>query len=153
MLLPALFLHFARIRALCDIMLAVWAGLGLPAHYADSDAIALASAQSILEMPSAAVFGLERTAAAMAIFSAEESTNRLDVVSYWDYPAYGAWQQIGGAGKGTAREQARGWLRLLEQGAQICPRFPMAPLCGGCQRAWHMANRRTHRAWQLAHLE
>ncbi len=153
LMIPAIFFYAARIDALRRIMWAVWVGLGLNPHAADADTIALVSAQAILEMPEAAVFGPERTAAAMAIFSAEESTNKLDAVSYWDYPAYGAWQQIGGAGKGSARTQARGWLRLLQQGAIICPRFPMAPLCGGCERAWHMANRRTHTAWQLSGLE
>lgn len=153
MILPALFLYASRVNTLRAIALSVWAGLGLPPHSADSDAIALSIATSILAMPSAAVFGPERTAAAMAIFSAEESHNHLDAYSNWDLPAFGAWQQIGGAGKGSADSQARGWLRLLAQGAELCPRFPMAPLCGGCDRAWHMANRRTHTAWQLAGLE
>jgi hypothetical protein len=152
-MLPAIFLHAARVRALMSIAFAVWTGLGYSPHAADGDAIALAIAESVLSMPEAAVFGPERTAAVMADFSAEESGNRLGAVNYADWPARGAWQQIGGAGKGSALEQARGWLRLLQQGAEICPRFPIAPLCGSCQGAWRMAYRRTHAAWQIIGFE
>jgi hypothetical protein len=152
-MIPAVFLHAARVTALRAIAFTVWTGMGFPPHTPDAEAIASAIAENVLAMPSAAIWGPEKTAAVMAQFSAEESGNRLDALSYWDYPARGAWQQIGGAGKGSATEQARGWLRLLEQGSTICPAFPLAPLCGGCTRAWRMANRRTHMAWRLVNLE
>lgn len=39
-------------------------------------------------------------------------------------------------------EQARYWLRIRDEGARVCPEEPLAPLSGGCKRAYNLATMR-----------
>ena len=152
MTIPALFFYLAHLQALRAIVFTVWAGMAMPPTK-DSDAIADAIVTATLMDHENAVFGPEKTIAAMAYYSGAESNNHIDAYSNLDAPAWGFLQQQSGLGKGDALTQARGWLRLLAFGSRICPASPAAPLSGGCRRAYRLADRRTHTAWRLANLD
>lgn len=152
MTVPALFFYLARLQALRAIVLTVWAGMALPPTR-DSDAIANAIVDAVTIDHENAVFGPEKTIAVMAYYSGAESGNVLSAESNLEAPAHGAWQMYSGSGRGDALTQARAWLRLARLGSEICPASPLAPLSGGCRRAYRLADRRTRIAWRLAGLE
>jgi hypothetical protein len=62
-----------------------------------------------------------------------------------DPHAVGAWQIRGAEGL-NLRDQAKRWLYLAHAGEAICPAHPLAPLSGGCGRAWRLADRRVAEA-------
>jgi hypothetical protein len=60
----------------------------------------------------------------------------------------GPWQEH--VGQGTPLEQqATYWVHLVHEGEAICPAHPLAPLSGGCGRAWRLSDRRVAEARDL----
>lgn len=141
------------------IVLAIWAGLhpGLDKK-PDAMTIATGLVDAVLEESGKApAFGshLEDLAVG-AVYARFESTVRM-VPGHWVDPrthkavdpiAFGPWQTHTREGD-SAIGYARAWLRLLHDGARLCPESPAAPLSGGCGRAKGLANRRVQKAREL----
>lgn len=132
----------ARVLHLRALVFAVWGAVHpLAPQMRDAPAIAWAIARAVDEDPDP-VFGDAETEAAVAAYWAlRESWLRREVVGDGGR-SFGVWQEPRFVGKGPLRAQATYWLRLLHEGQRICPASPAAPLSGGCERAWKLADRR-----------
>jgi hypothetical protein len=141
-----LVIRYFHLKALC---FAVWAAFNPHAVFSKhSEALADAIATATLFDPSPTFGSAEPEAAVAARYAVEESWLHLRAVGD-SGQAHGAFQLHTPAGRGSAQEQAEGWLTMLHDGAVLCPESPAAPLSGGCHRARKLADRRVKAAFEV----
>ena len=141
----------ARWHRLYTLCLFVWGSFHPSFHteHPKPNAVALASAiaDATLVDP-APVFGdAEHEAAVAAAYAVRESWLVSNAVGDGG-EAHGFFQLHQAAGNGTPAAQTAAWLRLLHDGAVICPTSPAGPLSGGCNSARKLANRRVKAAFE-----
>jgi hypothetical protein len=142
--------HYFRLKAIC---FAVWVAFNPQAARAPhADAVADAIATAVM-FDAAVVVDDEHETALAARYAVEESWLKPRAVGDGG-DAHGIFQLHSPVGRGSLQEQTAGWLVLLHDGARTCPAHPAAPLSGGCDRAWKLADRRTRAANEvLDHFE
>lgn len=121
-----------QLQALC---LAIWTAIAPGAlHVKTAPRIALAIANAVYAdgENAPATSSHAEDAALMAYFAIRESW--LDPLAVGDGgKAHGVWQLHGMAGHAPLEAQARAWLRMLHEGARMCPEHPTAIMWGGCR--------------------
>ncbi len=139
----------ARLWKLYAIVIAVWSPKTVTPRLRD---IAWQTVRAVLS-DAAPVWSTEHELAVVAQYEKDESHIDPSAFSWLDAPAWGLLQQQREeCGRAPVGRQVSCWLRLLHDGAQVCPAHPAAPLSGGCARAWKLADRRAHEAWSKAGL-
>jgi len=136
-----------HLRALC---FALWGAIHPAAPLAaDAPAIAQAIAE-VVAADESPVFGDRDFEAAVDAYYAFRESWLQRAPKPGDHgKSFGVWQEPAFVGRKDIRTQAVYWLRLLHEGARLCPESPAAPLSGGCVNARSVADQRVRRAGEL----